>query len=382
MKNTLKLPALLLLSFLSNTANAAPALPDVVQLKSWGEEALQQARTDFYLPERALYAEEWKSEGGKRGPAFMWGCGVMLTALGGAAQNDKNYRPWLEEYVEKLDIYWNPLGPTPGYDVLPVPKPVDRYYDDNAWLALALIDDDRDFGGKAYLTRARKTLDYILSGWDDKLGGGIYWKEAEKSSKNTCINAPAAVACYEMFRTTRQARYREWGDKILDWTLANLRDPFDGLMWDNIKLDGKMDRTKWSYNTALTFRALMLRSILEPKPDKAAQFRIAALKMADAALEKWQDPQSGALKDGGRFAHLLVESLLACDRIEGKTRYRPQVLRALTFLHEQVRDAANRYPEHWDKPQTAPLQKCELINQASAARAYFATANALAGRKR
>ncbi len=374
---------ILIVALLAFNLCAAPSFArddnamQAAQMKLWGEEALQQARRDFYLPERGLYTEDWKAEGKKSGPAFLWGGGVMLTALGGAAQGDKKYRPWLDEYVEKLDIYWNPLGPVPGYDVSPVPKPVDRYYDDNAWVALAFLEDHNDFGGKKYLPRARKTLDYILSGWDGKLGGGLYWRESDKASKNTCITAPAAVACYEMFRITRQPRYREWGDKILDWTLANLRDPMDELMWDNIKLDGKIEKTKWSYNTALTFRALMLRSILEPKPAKAAEYRIAALKMADASLKKWQDPQSGAFKDEGRFAHLLVESLLACDHIEGKARYRPQVLRALTFLHEQVRDPANRYPNAWHKPQIAPLQKCELINQASAARAFFAAAKAL-----
>lgn len=351
-----------------------------MQLKAWGEEALLQAMADHYLPTRGLYADSWTAEKGKSGPGFMWGAGVLLTALEGAAQADKKYQPWLNDYVEKLDVYWNPLGPVPGYDVLPVPKPVDRYYDDNAWIVLALIEAHRDFGGYAYLPRATKTLDYVLSGWDEKLGGGLYWRESDKASKNTCINSPAAVACYEMFLVTKKERYRQWGDKILDWTLANLRDEADGLMWDNINLAGKVDKTKWTYNTALTFRALMLRSVLTKDKTQAAKWRNDAITMADAALTRWQDPETGAYKDGGRFAHLLVESLLANDRLEGKARYLPSVLRALTFVREQVRDPQNRYPEHWHKPQTTPLPKCELINQASAARAYFAASRAVSGK--
>jgi hypothetical protein len=371
----MKLFSLLLLC----AAFSAPSLaqepspaPSSAQLRQWGEEALLQARRDFFLPQRGLYAEEWKAESGASGPAFAWGGGVLLTALVGAAQSDEKYLPWLEEYTDKLDVYWNTLGPVPGYDVLPTPKPVDRYYDDNAWVVLAFLDAHRSFGhnagGERYLPRARKTLDYVLSGWDEKLGGGIYWRESDKASKNTCINAPAAVACYEMFRITNEARYRVWGDKLLDWTLKTLRDPTDGLMWDNINLQGKIERTKWSYNSALTFRALMLRGVLDA--DKGALYRVMARDMANASLRRWQAP-NGGIKDGGRFAHLLVESLLALDKLENKPRYRPAVLQALSFVRQNVRDANGRYGDAWAKTLPAPLQKCELINQTSAIRAYF-----------
>jgi hypothetical protein len=103
-------------------------------LGSWGVETVEMIRRDFYLPDQLLYAEE----AGSKQPCFNWGTGVMLSALNAAARWDRKYMPWLDEYATASRIYWNDRGPVPGYDVLPGPKPVDRYYDDNEWMALQL----------------------------------------------------------------------------------------------------------------------------------------------------------------------------------------------------------------------------------------------------
>ena len=104
-------------------------------------EALGRIRSDLHAPDSGLYADKWEAATGRSGPAFMWGCGVMVSALNAAAALDRRHAPELERYVRALDVYWNPAGPTPGYDVLPCPKPVDRYYDDNVWMVLALLEN-------------------------------------------------------------------------------------------------------------------------------------------------------------------------------------------------------------------------------------------------
>jgi hypothetical protein len=316
----------------SASASTRDELPSRGELRKWGMEALERIRSDLYAPDSGLYADKWDAAKGRSGPAFMWGCGVMVSALNAAAALDRRHAPELERYVRALDVYWNPAGPTPGYDVLPCPKPVDRYYDDNVWVVLALVETSEVLRDRRYVGKAEAAMDYVLSGLDDRLGGGIYWRERDKASKNTCSNAPSALACYRLHEATREVRYRDRGDRILDWTTAKLRDPEDMLMWDKVSLGGKVDRTKWSYNTALVIRALLARARLERNLERAKALRAEAVAMAEAGLARWQDAGTGAFRDDGAFAHLFLEALLELDERLGNARFRPKVLRALAYL--------------------------------------------------
>jgi hypothetical protein len=361
------------LTVLALTPPRAPT-PSVTDLEAWGREALARLREDLYLPGEGLYADSYQVGQGRSHPAFMWGCGVLHSALNGAAASDHELRPWVTEYAEAIGAYWNDSGPVPGFDVLPCPKPVDRYYDDNAWVVIALAATYGLTGDKEHLRLAEDTMAYVLSGEDEVLGGGIYWRESDKASKNTCSNAPAAVASYELYRATGDEKYGVAGDRILDWLMPRLQDPDDHLMWDKQKLDGSIERTKWSYNTALTLRALHLRAELRGGP----RYDEEALAMADAAVARWFDSDTGAVRDGACFAHLLAEALLV---VGGSEAYDGPVLRALAFLHSRVRDPEGRYPERWDTPTTEPLTRVRLTDQASAVRAYYVAARARSARQ-
>src|SRR5579862_7715962 len=87
-------------------------------LKAWGEECLLQIEKDYSIP-GWLYADEWKRDNsGRRQPAFMWGCGVMLPALVvGARIDPKQFLSQMQDYIAALDGYWTPgNNGIPGYD--------------------------------------------------------------------------------------------------------------------------------------------------------------------------------------------------------------------------------------------------------------------------
>jgi len=48
-----------------------------------------------------------------------------------------------------------------------------------------------------------------------------------------------------------------------------------------------------------------------------------------------------------------------------------------THVHNNLRDTNGRYPRRWDQPPSEPINAYMLIDQASAARAYFVLANVL-----
>jgi hypothetical protein len=343
-------------------ATAMAELPTAEELRAWGLETVEEIRRELYIPESKLYAEEIKA-GKRSGASFNWPSGVMLSALNSAARADKKYKAWLREYADASHAaYWNPAGPVPGYDSCPFPRGADRYYDDNAWMVLQLIEASKVLRDGKYLQWAKDAMGYVLSGWDDQVGGGIYWRENKKQSKNTCSNAPSAFAAFQLGDKAR-------GRQILTWLLPKLQDPADGLMWDSAGIGGKIDRTKWTYNTALTIRALL-----------ADGQKAKAIPMADSSVKHWIDSATGAMKDDAAFAHLMCEAMIDASKTSGDGKYKDTVLRALKALRVRGRDSAGHYPKRWETGPGKTVDPVRLIDQASAARAFLEAASALGKR--
>lgn len=267
-------------------------------------------KADYFDEKSGLYREYWvpnpeDRKGENLQPAFNWGVGVMISALNGLAKKDRRYIPELETYLKKGLAYWNPNGPVGGYDVLPgPPHPTDRYYDDNAWMVLSLVEAYEITGNKTWLNQASKALDFVLSGLDTKLGGGIYWKEREKQTKNTCSCGPSAAACIAVYQHTKRKELLKHAEGIYQWTQKNLQDPQDSLYWDNINLSGKVDKTKWTYNSALMLRTSKELYRLTKNP----VYSLDAKVLEKACLEKWIKPD-GIIDDELQFSHLLFENL-------------------------------------------------------------------------
>lgn len=339
--------------------------------RQWGAETLATIQRDFWLPDRGLYADKVEAgKTGRRGPAFTWGCGVQLTALTAAARLDSaTYLPRLRDFLRGLRGYWTEHDGIGGFDVLPGPKPPDRYYDDNAWMTLGLLEAYERTRDPALLQWAADTHRFVMSGEDDKLGGGLYWHEQDRRTKNTCVSGPATVGALRLYQLTRKPEYLAQARRLYAWTNAHLQDT-DGLYWDHIALDGTVNKTKWSYNTALMLRANCLFHALTG--EKA--YLDEAERIAKAAQARWVDPATGGIKDGGPFAHHLCEAFLALNDEDRDAAWLRTVRRALDFVHGQVRDANGHYGTRWDRSAAAPLTTFSLLDQASAARAYWAFA--------
>lgn len=327
---------------------------------AWGLEALETLKKEFGVSGVPGYAEQ-SIDGKTNGVLFNWGVGVLLSAMNAAARHDPKWKTELARFVTATHAYWNPLGPVAGYDVLPGPKPVDRYYDDNAWMAIALLEAYDVLKDPKLLKWAEEAVRYVLSGEDHILDGGIYWRESDKKSKNTCSNAPAVVACLELHLRNGDPTLPLAAERLYHWTRKNLQDPKDKLYWDSIDLDGKLDKTKWSYNSALMIRAGVLLARKRGNDD----FLKEAEETAKASEAKWI--VDGKLADAGRFAHLLVESwtTLPSDARREKARA------ALRWLAVNGKNERGLYGGNFFEAPKKDLTRFELIDQASAARAFL-----------
>lgn len=99
---------------------------------------------------------------------------------------------------------------------------VNDYYDDVAWLGLAV-------------QRAGRAVDPIAArlraGWTTHGGGGIWWRVGD-DFKNVPANGPAAIL---LARTGLPADF-DRALRIGEWMTDNLVDPERGLLWDGLRV--------------------------------------------------------------------------------------------------------------------------------------------------
>lgn len=134
----------------------------------------------------------------------------------------------------------------------------DRFYDDNIWLGIDYSDMYLLSKDAKYLQKAKLIWKFIESGTDDKLGGGIYWCEQKRESKNTCSNAPGSVFSLKLFQATKDKSYLEKGRHLYEWTKIHLQDSTDNLYFDNIDLNGNVNKAKFAYNSGQMLQAATL----------------------------------------------------------------------------------------------------------------------------
>jgi uncharacterized protein YneR len=241
---------------------------DLIRAKS----TLQQIFTLYKAGADNLLIEYYpdKPTANKR-VAFLWptsgvfsGVTALLKATGDKQFRqilDKNVLPGLEQYYDSL------RNPFCYQSYIASAGPSDRYYDDNIWLALDFCDLYMLTHEKKYLDKALGLWQFIMSGWDDQLGGGIYWCEQKKQSKNTCSNAPASVLAFKLFEATNDSTYFNRGLLIYNWTKTNLQDSTDHLYFDNKSLDGKISRRKYTYNSGQMLQASAILNKLTGKKE-------------------------------------------------------------------------------------------------------------------
>ncbi len=334
-----------------------------------------EAETDF------IQAHFWDGAAKRYRPSFpvvpgqlqydvMWGNGVQFSALAAAAREDPaKYRQPLSDFADGLAAYWDPTAAVPCYQAYcSGPGGNDKYYDDNEWMVLGFTEAYQNTGSAKYLKMAQDTQKFVLSGWDDLLGGGIYWK-IDHQSKNTCSNAPAAASALRLDQVTGDRQQGAWGIKLCDWTTAHLEDA-DGLFWDNVKLSGEIQKWKFSYNTALMIRTHVLLYQLRHTPADLQEAR----READAGLAAWTDPATGSLQkteNSPRFTHLFCEALLRLYDVSHDAKYLNAVRQQAAFAEQYARDPKGGYRDHWTVTTKDPNAPNSLIENASAARLFW-----------
>jgi rhamnogalacturonyl hydrolase YesR len=299
---------------------------------------------------------------------FMWANGIQFSALvGGMRYAPEHYRPLVDAFFEGLDAYFDRNANAPAYDAyFSSPGHSDKYYDDNAWMVLTFVEAYERTREQTFLERAATLQRFIYSGWDEKCGGGIYWRQ-DHTSKNTCSNAPTATAAVALSQHIATAYHLDWARRIVEWTNKTLQSP-EGTFWDNIRIsDNHIEQAKWTYNTALMLRANL--GLYRATQEKA--YLAEAKRLAEASVKEFINPETGAFRDDANFSHLLVEAFLDLYQ-EAKTPYLLESARCNgDFVYQHVRDTGDGgYFVQWRNEPHRDVRKTLMAN-ASVARLFW-----------
>lgn len=182
------------------------------------------------------------------------------------------------------------------------------YFDDNVWVALALLHQHRLTGARDCLQLAERVFSFVRTGWVASgwsHPGGIRWADAKWSrGRHTCSSAPAAEVAAELFLLTGNADYLDWAMRTYAWVWQTLRLE-SGLFADLITPEGHVDATIWSYNQGTMIGAGAL--LHEATGD--AGYLAEAGEVAEASLGRFGRPAALAAQPP-EFAAIYLRNLL------------------------------------------------------------------------
>lgn len=220
----------------------------------------------------SLYREEYPWQGGNP-YAYLWPFSrALIGTLSMAGMAAAEYKPAVNDRLSGLAKYrgaWGNPAAFDSYVVQPLGQGGDRYYDDNAWLALALVEQHR-LGLSDSLHRAQQLFDFARSGWDrhakNPAPGGVFWVEQGRGmgrsnhDRGAGLNAGYARLGFLLHELTGSSTYDGDGDvgasprvlgaeNMLNWVVTNLDSNRNGTgpYWNVMRQDGSIDTNLWSY---------------------------------------------------------------------------------------------------------------------------------------
>jgi hypothetical protein len=269
----------------------------------------------------------------------------------------------IADRLRTLDRYWDPAHPS-AYASDPPAAWIggDRYYDDNAWVGLALIELERLRPGSGWLERAQELYRFAVTGWAaDRTPspGGVFWLEQDRGTggrnhdRNTVSTAPNAQLGLHIGELTGAPP--DLGSHIgpremYDWVVATLDSsresaaPGTGPFWDKLRGDGTIDRAEWSYNQGSMLGLNVLLARAAGGAGAADDYLARAETIARKALGRLSTERE---RDPAAFNAIFGRNLLVLHHATSDERLHIDVIDALRsyadWAWEERRDRGDRF---------------------------------------
>lgn len=356
-------------------ARAAETLDSVYARYSTDSTCLLRENYPFIETYEATYlASEPQSQNAY---SYLWPFSGTLSAISALyeATGDSVYvEMWDNRALPGLENYYDTCRRPAAYaSYINTASPSDRFYDDNVWLGIDFTDMYKATGKKAYLEKAKGIWQFIESGTDNVLDGGIYWCEQKKNGKNTCSNAPGAVYALKLFTATADSSYLDKGKALYEWTRSHLQDPEDKLYFDNMNLSGEIGRAKFAYNSGQMIQAAALLY----KITGDSIFLTQAQEVASAAHRRFFGSKANdehgvfnLLNSGDIwFTAVMLRGFAELYNVDGNPEYMEDFRRNLDYAWTHMRDASTGlFNTDWSGVKTDEIKW--LLTQAAMSEMY------------
>lgn len=224
----------------------------------------------------------------------------------------------------------------------------DRYYDDNAHLAVALAEGYELTSDPVYLNRAKQTYDFTLRGESTAGGGGIYLAEQDLSFKDSAATLQGARAALMLHQITGEQRYLNDATRLYNWA-KNTTQQADALFMEQLFLTGPQAGTVGNF-TLVNFSGFGISANVEfyQSTGDPAYLR-EAQRIANRSLSRYFHCATGRINDEGFWAFELVDALVDLHAIDQDERWLEAVHGGLQWLHDNKEDPNGRYGKFWGR---------------------------------
>jgi hypothetical protein len=271
-------------------------------------------------------------------------------------------------HLRALEAYWDDTAKLPSYasDVIGSRFGGDRYYDDNAWVGLALVQLERLRPDHGHAERAATLFRFAAAGWDVRADvpspGGVFWVEQNPPARgagttnhdrNTVSNAPNAQLGLHLTELAPvqtdphgYARARDmyaWVNVTLD-AGGDAGAPATGLFFDKVRGDGTVDHTLWTYNQGSMIGANVLLARQAGVGTAGGVYLRRAEAIAAKALRHYAGVYEG---QPPAFNAILFRNLLQLHAATADARLRERIRGAMCAYAETAwtahRDGRDRF---------------------------------------
>jgi hypothetical protein len=280
--------------------------------------------------------------------------GIPPSLLGGAS-----YQADVADRLTGLSRYWDSSSTGPGFDSAPLPPYGDggsKYYDDQAWVGLALAQEYRLTGDPPELADAENVMQFVYpGGWAAGASfqpGGIYWTQQgvgdgegnhDRTTTSTAPNAELALLLARAdpgdassYEDAASAMYG-WVDRYLYNVPGNPN--YDAakpaLMFDKVRGTGTVDETLRTYNQG----AMIALDAREFEATGQPSFLEQAEAIANTALSTFTESYYIAYQPAA-FDAIFFRDLLVLYAVTSDSALRTRILQT---IETYAQDAWNNH---------------------------------------